>query len=233
MHTPSVKHTLTIFESLRDRVPVVVPEELREALHIDILRLRDDHTVTLEEVEQSMINHGKKLWPYIKAFEDMVYTHEKKMGSKWIAQKASPSVRKKYALFCEIGGDYHTICHGAVMDDFDHDERQELAHLLVDLKQDIRAYAVQSVLTEGKSAYHQKVEEYATMIEEINESIETLRKMAHEHREIDADFAEDILGKIKAIEQSISFLGPSIDMHEIRGLHEYYQGRLQEKKLRR
>lgn len=232
MHTHIVRHTLVIYETILNRLPPLVPQNVKQSLEVELDRLFRTEDVSLEEVEQSMIGYGKILWPYMKAFEEMVNLHENKMGHKFLMQKATPNVRKKYALICELGGGYHTVCHGVSLEHFDHNEKQELARLLVELKQEVRRYAMQAVLTHDRKTYEEKIEYYGKMVEEINAVIKSLKNFANVHAENHGNLARDVESKIKAIEQSLAFLGPRIDMEEIRNMPEYYQGRREERKVR-
>ncbi len=229
---PIIQHTLTIYETILKRIPPLVPRQVKQDLEIELDRLYRAEDVTLHEVERSMAEHGTKLWPYMRAFEEMVEHHEKTMGDKFFMQKATPSLRKKYMLVCDLGGSFGPVCHGTVLDHFDHDDRQELNELLVDLKHDIRRYAMQAVLTHDRKTYEEKIEYYGKMIEEVNGVLALLRGLAENQPEHHSDLAQDIQSNIKAIEHSISFLGPRIEIEEIRGMPEYFQGKREERKVR-
>lgn len=232
MHSPIVQHTLAIYETILDRIPPLVPREVKQGLEVELDRLFRREDVTIVEVEKSMGDYGKKLWPYFKAFEDIVQIHEKLMGDKFLMQKATPGLRKKYALVCELGGGFEPVCYGTSLEHFDHDEKQELNGLLVELKREIRRYAMQAVLTHDRKTYEEKIEYYGGMIEEINAVIMSLQEFAEKHTEDHYDLSTDAISKIQAIEQSLAFLGPDIDMEEIRKAPEYYQGRREERKVR-
>lgn len=229
---PIIQHTLTIYETILNRIPPLVPQQMKQGLEIELDRLYRTEDITLHEVEKSMAEHGTKLWPYMRAFEEMVEYHQKIMGDKFFIQKATPSLRKKYMLVGELGGSFSQVYHGAVPDHFNHDDRQELNELLVDLKHDIRRYAMQAVLTHDRKTYEEKIEYYGKMIEEVNGVLVSLRGLAENQPEHHRDFAHDIQSKIQAIEHSISFLGPRIEIEEIRGMPEYFQGKREERKVR-
>ncbi len=229
---PIIQHTLSIYETILNRIPPLVPRNIKQSFEVELDRLHRTRDISLDEVEQSMVEHGRKLWPYIKAFEEMVAVHEKAMGNKFLLQKASPGLRKKYALVCELGGEFGPMCYGASLEHFDHDERRELNELLVELKRDIRTFAMQAVLTHDRKTYEEKIEYYGGMVEEINAIIESLRTFARNHAENHSNLARDVESKITAIEQSLVFLGPPIHIEEIRKTPEYYQGRREERKVR-
>lgn len=229
---PVVRHTLTLYEILYANIPPLVPENIVRDMHTELTRLKNEEDISLEEVESSIAIHGKELWPYIKAFEEMMKYHEHVMGDKIFTHKASPGLRKKYTLISKLGGGYNPVKMGRILEDFDHDEKRELNELLVDLKRDVRRYAMQSVLTHDRRTYEEKIEYYGAMIEEVNRIIQKLEELAEKHKEIDPILSEDIISKIRAIEQSFTFVGPEMDMDEIRSTPEYYEGRRAEKKMR-
>ncbi len=229
---PIIQHTLTIYETILHRLPPLVPQNLKQNLEVEIDRLYRTEDISLSEVEQSMVEHGMKLWPYMRAFEEMVEHHEKIMGDKFFIQKASPSLRKKYMLVCELGGGFGPVCRGALPEHFDHAEKQELGELLVDLKHDIRRYAMQAVLTHDRKTYEEKIEYYGKMIEEVNEVLRSLHDLAENQSEDHRDLAQDIKSKITGIEHSIAMLGPRIEIGEIRQMPAYYEGKREERKVR-
>lgn len=229
---PIIQHTLTIYETILNRLPPLVPQQMKQNLEVELDRLYRTEDISLDEVEQSMAEHGMKLWPYMRAFEEMVDHHEKTLGDKFFMQKASPGLRKKYMLVCDLGGSFRPVYRGAISDHFDHNDKQELNELLVDLKHDIRRYAMQAVLTHDRKTYEEKIEYYGKMIEEVNGVIRSLQNLAENQNGYHSDLAEDIQSKIKAIEHSISLLGPRIEIEEIRGMPEYFQGKREERKVR-
>lgn len=229
---PIVQHTLIIYETILNRIPPLVPRDIKQSLEVELDRLYRREDTTLDEVEESMTVYGKKIWPYMKAFEEMVTVHEKRIGDTFLTKRASPGLRKKYTLVRELGGEYGSIYSGETLDHFDHAEKHELAGLLVDLKHEVRRYAMQAVLTHDRKTYEEKIEYYGGIIKEINEVIELLKDFAEEHAENHENLAEDVRGKIKAIEQSLAFIGPEITIDEIRNTPEYYRGRREERKVR-
>lgn len=229
---PIVQHTLTIYETILNRIPPLVPHDITQSLEVELDRLYRREGTTIDEVEESMVVYGKRLWPYMKAFEEMVALHEIRLGDTFLTKRASPGLRKKYVLVRELGGKYKSIYSGGSLDHFDYTEKQELAGLLVDLKHEVRRYAMQAVLTHDRKTYEEKIAYYGGVIEEINGVIGLLRDFAEEHVENHKNLAEDVRSKIKAIEQSLVFIGPQIDIEEIRKTPEYYKGRKEERKVR-
>ncbi|PLX28331.1 hypothetical protein C0581_02730 [Candidatus Parcubacteria bacterium] len=231
MHDPAVKHTLSIFERIYDNLPPLVPEEVSGDMGRHLTSVQNNYDISLTDLENTMIGLGKHLWPYMQAFEEMYHVYEEKLAEKLLAQKASHGVRKKYDMFKDMGGSFRELYHGSVNDMFDYDERQELSGLLVDLKADIRKHAMHASISHDRDMYDKKVEKYGEIIKEINDVIEGLHTFANEEEH--EDFADDVRDRARAIEHSLTFLGPKMSIEEIRGSQEYYRGKKIERKMRR
>ncbi len=229
---PIVQHTLSIYETILNRLPPLVPQNIKQALEVELDRLYRIEDPSLGEIEQSMSEYGMKVWPYIKAFEEIMASHEGLIADKIFIQKASLPLRKKYLLVRGLGGGFQSVYTGSLREHFDHNERRELNELLVDLKRDIRRYAMQAVLTHDRKTYEEKIEYYGRMIEEINTVVGLLREIAKDQGEDHYDLALDVQSNIKAIEHSVAFLGPMIKIEEIRQMPEYYHGRREERRVR-
>lgn len=227
MHKPAVKHTLSIFQRMHDSLPPLVPRDVVQELREKLATAYEDHHISLEELEDIMIYVGKKIWPYVQAFEEIYQVYEHKLGERLLEQRASPGIKKKFSLFKQMGGTLKDIFAGKVHEIFEYHERVELTELLVDLKYDVRKHATQAILTHEFKKYIDAVETYGGMIEEINETLENLRRFGSEIKY--RDMSEDIHDKARTIEYSLVFLGPRISMDEIRGVLEYYEGKVREK----
>ncbi|HAT03540.1 MAG TPA: hypothetical protein DCS29_02060 [Candidatus Magasanikbacteria bacterium] len=230
MRRPAVQHTITIFEKIHRDLPPLVPEDIIQEMGRYLKSLQTNSDVSLLELEQVMIDMGKQIWPYMQAFGDIYRVYEDKLAEKLLAQKASPMIRDKYHMFKEMGGSFRDLYHGSVHEMFDENERGELVELLVDLKEDIRKHAIQATMTHDQELYTQKIEEYGKIIHEINSVIKDLHALANEEEH--EDFARDIHGRAHAIGQSLIFLGPKMSIEEIRGSHDYYKGKKEDRRMR-
>ncbi|EKE07451.1 MAG: hypothetical protein ACD_18C00083G0006 [uncultured bacterium] len=231
MNDKAVQHTLNIFKQVHRNLPPLVDEKLREEMKSKIEDLIDTGNVTLEELEDIMIFYGKKVWPYVQAFEDIYHVYHEKLSEKIFLAKASKKIIKKYNLVKSTGVHFFDLFSGAIHHLFSNDERLELTELLISLKKDIRQHTKQAVLTHDKSHYEEKINKYGQMIHDINRVIEDLHKFAN--NEDDNNLTLDIRDKVRSIEYSLAFLGPKINFFEILDLPEYYLGKKHEKKMRR
>lgn len=231
MSNKSIQHTLDIFKQTYNNLPPLVAPNLREEMRQKIEAVLGGAKITLEEVEDFMIFYGKKIWPFVQAFEDIYHLYHEKLSEKIFLQKASKKIAKEYDLMKKTGVRFVDLFSGAVHHFFAHESRVELMELLISLKKDIRQHAAQAVMTHEKENYEAKINKYGQMVKDINTVIEDLHKFANE--EVGTDFASDILDKVRSIEYSFAFLGPKINYREIMDLPDYYIGKKEEKKMRR
>ena len=229
MNNNDVQHTLFIFQKMHDMLPPLVPTKVSESLTVALREAQKTSDLSLQDLENVMIEHGKLTWPYMRAFDDMYQVYESDMGHKLLSARASHGLRKKVDMLTEMGGTYKDIHSGSTHDMFEHDERAELMGHLVDLKQDIRKHATQAILSHDKHRYEEKVGKYGKMVEEINELLEDMRQFAHE--EAHDRVAADIHTHSRSIDLQFAHLAPRVDIAEVRNLPEYYRGKHAERKF--
>lgn len=223
MYNNDLQHTLNIFQKMHDMLPPLVPAKVAENLAIALQETQENKDISLEELEDVMIEHGKRMWPYMRAFDDIYKTYESHLGNKLLLQRVSHGMKKKVDVLTQMGGSFHDMLSGSTHDMFDDDERVELTAHLIDLKQDIRKHATQAILSHDKDRYEEKVEHYGKMVEEINELLEDMRQFAHE--EAHERVVEDIHSHARAIDLQFAHLAPRVDIVEVRRLPEYYRGK--------
>jgi len=224
-----ISSTLAILRRLHDNLPPHLPEEHIHELraHVDEYEQRDRSPDTLHTLVHM---HGQRLWPHMQAFSDMYRSYEAELAHKLLDQQLSYPMKKKITAFCDDGGSFDDIYHGRVHDIFESDERQKLMELLVDLKQDVRRHAQQRILTQDKQKYHEKVDHYGKLLEEVNTVLEDIRKFANEEQ--NTSLKHDIEDKVKTVEQSFAYIGPPVDIQEIRNLPEHYRAKREDLRKR-
>ncbi len=228
MYNNDVQHTLYIFQKMHDGLPPLVPTNIAKTLGLALREAQKKAGISVEELENVMIDIGRQIWPYRRAFDDICRIYEADLGHKLLAARASHDVRKKVELLTTMGGGFHDLHSGGSHDMFEHHERAELMGHLVDLKHDVRKHATQAILSHDKGRYEEKVEHYGKMVEEINELLEDMRQFAHE--EAHEGVAEDIHSHARSIDLQFAHLAPRVDIVEVRRLPEYYRGKHEERR---
>ncbi len=232
-HQESIQHTKDIFERLCRHIPPLVPETLQEDLSNALEQVQDNLSLPLDELEQTIIVFGKKLWPYREAFLEFYRVNESHVGEKFLLAKMTPAMKKTYALFKASGGDFqHVHKGGDVLHLFSAEERSILCELFVDLHHDIWDFTKQEVLTKHKDQYIKKINEFHTILANIEEQLTDLRTMADKEQE-HPTLAAEIRSHVRGFEQGLSILGPPLDYESLCNAPEYFTERKQYKVLHR
>ncbi|MBD3311367.1 MAG: hypothetical protein GF349_02630 [Candidatus Magasanikbacteria bacterium] len=228
MHSQDVKYTLFIFRVVYSKLPPLVPEEIRKELGHALDHLKSDYDITLSEAEETLVVFGKKIWPFWKAFEEMVNMHKGELGEKFFISKLPPKIKKKYSEFKEHGGEFKDFATGSPMSFFDDSDRQFLTSVLLEVDKDIRLHTRQEVLGIDKDRYQELIVEFGEVLDGIEKRLETLRTMADSEQE-HPQLADEIRAQIKAFEHGICFLAPKINLDDINNSYEFFVERKQEK----
>lgn len=230
MHHPQTKHTIDIFKHMAGNLPPLLPDEIKKEVVHALEHLENDYTIGLEEVEDVVIGLGKKVWPYWKAFDEMLVFHQSKMGEKFLEGKMSLELKKKYKLFKEHGGDYHDLRAGGPAAFFEPEERQKLSEILVDVDNELRRYVCQAVLSSERKKYEDLIIELQGVLDDIEKRLDYLRIVAEDEEE-HPHLASEIRGQVRAFEFGLCLLGPRTMTHEVENAKEHFEGRKREKRM--
>lgn len=225
-----IHHTLQIFEKLIRQIPPLVPEKLKDDMHKALEQLRHNTALDADELEETMVVFGKKIWPYRQAFLEFYRINEGMLGEKILLKKASPGVKKKYQEFKASGGNFRDLYHGRPALYFTPEERNELCVLLIETNEDIRRHTKQAVLSSQFVEYQKRIEEFKTILENIEGEIANLHKMADNEQE-HPELADEIREHIKGFEHGISLLGPSLDYTAVCNASDHFATRKEQKKM--
>jgi len=230
MSLPTIRHTLELFKRIFSSPPPLTPDDVREKVAKTLEKVSQNTDMSLAELEDAMIEVGQLAWPYMQAFEELYRAYEREMGEKLLLQKASLNIRKKYSLFKNTGGTFQHLFVGSGSSLFTHDERVELAKLLIDLRKEIRDYTRQAVLSHDRQRYEEKIAEHEDIFHEITEHMRDLRDMAGEEKH--KYQSDDINNHVRGFEHSMVFLGPQLDIQEVRNAREHFEGKQEERRKR-
>jgi len=229
MHTPVVKHTLDIFERMTDHLPPLLPKELVADIMHAREQMQNNHSLSVDDLEDTMIAFGKKIWPFRRAFDEFVDLHEGTLGEKFLLGKLSPDMKHRFKQFKEFGGSYRDLHTGAPATFFSPEERGILCQALIDVEQEIESYTRQAVTSTERRAYEDRVVEFSVILDDIEKRLDTLRLMAEDEQE-HPDLAAEIRAQIRAFEQGLCLLAPRTDHAAVCRSVEHFEGRKVEKK---
>lgn len=231
MHHPTVKATIEIFERMYRNLPPLVPEQVVADMGVAVDQIRANPDLDVDEIETTMLVFAKKIWAYNQAFQEIVASYDARMGEKLFLQHLTPSLRKKYAAFCEHGHTFADLHSSATINFFFPEDRVELHKILVTISCDVRGLAVQAVLHGEKKKYLDRIQEFEEILYDIDQQLEDLLQLAENEQEHPV-LAAEIREHVKGFEHSIALLGPGIDFEAVCNAREHFRGRKQRHKER-
>lgn len=234
MRTSLMDHTISIFEKLSRALPLVAPESVKIDIKKRLKHAQSDIYVSIDELEDALIDAGKKAWPHIQAFEELYAEYADRLGHKLLLQRLPRHLKNPFAAWiaAENASFHDVFCGRGVHICTDEADRRELSRILVELKEELRKYVCQAVLTTDKDRYEQKVAENQCIIIDIQKQLDELRAFADREMEEHPDLAEEIHAHVRAIEEGLCMLGPCVHHSAVLRACEYFMGRKKEKKMR-
>ncbi len=224
MHDAAVEHTLLIFRRLYDLVCLVVPKDVQEEMQEALDQLENNYSLTLEELEDTMIVFGKKVWPYRKAFVEFALLQEGKVGEKLLRSHLSSKMKKRFDDFIKDGGSLRELHAGRSVNFFTSEERSHLCEALVELAQAIRAQVVHDVHSTRKKEFMDRVLEFSDILEDLEHRLDSLRIMADAEQE-HPQLAGEIRDQVRGFELGMCALGPEISYEALCSAPEHFEGR--------
>ncbi|MCB9798662.1 hypothetical protein H6758_02975 [Candidatus Nomurabacteria bacterium] len=226
----TIHYTLHIFERLIRQMPPLVPEKIQKDMHRAFEQMRHNPSLQEQDLEDTIVVFGKKVWPYRQAFLEFFRVHEGRLAEKAFLKKASAGIKKKYKEFQAGGGNFRDLYYGRLALFFTSEQRNEICVLLVEVYEDVRRHAKQAVLSSQRVQYEKRIEEFKKVLKDIEKQIEGLHMMADNEQE-HPELAEEIRQHIRGFEHGIALLGPSIDYTAVCNSGLHFQMRKEQKRM--
>lgn len=166
-----MQSTIDIFHRLYTHLPPLFPGEIAEKMGHALEHLEHDETITVSEVEDTMINFGYQLWPWNQSYREFLVLAESQVGEHFLFPKLNKELKHKYLDFKRYGGDLRELHSGRPADFFTAEERGALCGALVDLQRELRHYVDRSLIGLEKTRYLRRVNEFKTVLDEITTTI--------------------------------------------------------------
>lgn len=220
----NIKHTVNLFKRLYEDLPPLVPEKVEKDMKKAVEQLENNMHLSREEVEDTIVEFGKKTWPYRKAFHEFLDVYEGKMGEKIFLTKMSKQFKQKYKEFKEEGCDFRDLFQGRHIDFFTLQERTKLHQALSETRKDVKKHVRQKVVSSEKNSYKESIKEFEGVLEEIENHLQTLKELADNEQE-HPEIVTEIKTQIKDFEHSLGGLGGEVKHEEISNAKEHFKGR--------
>lgn len=225
------KHSLNLLQHFYDHAPPLLPREIKADLWQALDHLKNDADATVDHVEHTLLVFGKKLWPYRRAFDDIVEQVEKRRSDEFFA--AHIGQHPELSLWFKELQSSGTSAHEFFMGQNHHvggltaEQRSSLCQAIVETKRDIRGAAAVAVAGPDKQKYQKKVIEYQLLSESITKQIDKLRALADAEQQ-HPQLASELRAKIEHFERGLSHLAPHADFTDVCMQYEQVHGRAAE-----
>lgn len=189
--------------------------------------LEGDQTITLSDIEDTMITFGYEAWPWNQAYREFLAVTETLMGEHFLLPKLSDTAKNKYFDFKRYGGTLRELHSGNPADFFTVDERNELCVALVEMQSALRTYTDHEVVGVSKVKYLRRVNEFKDLLNEIKIHLSHLKQLADKEQD-HPTLADEIRSKVKSFEYGLCLLGPDLDYQAVCESVDFFHGRKQE-----
>ncbi len=219
-----MESTISLFRHLYDHLPPLFPDEVKQKMSHALNHLENDQTITLEEVEDTMIEFGIEAWPWNQAYKEFLALAESKVGEHFLLPKLSASLQQKYHDFKVYGGTLRDLHSGNPAQFFTSEERGEVCAALVDMQLELRVYVDHEVKGMERSRYLKRVGEFKDLLENIEQTLEHLRNLANTEQD-HPTLADEIRARVRSFEHSLCLLGPELNYDAICQSADFFKER--------
>lgn len=222
-----MRSTVALFKKMYEELPPLFPAETKRKMNHALSHLEKDSSLTVTEVEDTMIVFGYEAWPWIRAYREFLALSESKVGEHFLLPKLSESARLRYEEFKSYGGTLRDLHHGRTISFFSEDDRENFRFALVEIQAELRDYTNRSLIGLEQEKYLNRVEEFAKILESIRVGLEELKRIADLEQDHPA-LADEIRSKVRAFEYGLCLLGPQPNLEAIEKMPEHFTGRKSE-----
>lgn len=222
-----MQSTIALFRHLYKHLPPLFPEEEKERMHHALEHLEKDQTVTLKEIEDTMIGFGHIAWPWNQAYREFLAVAEGEVGEHFLLPKLTPGAQNRYLEFKAYGGTLRDMHSGHPASYFSEDERIEISTALVDMQIDLRNFADRKVLGVERTKYLERVASFSGVLQSIQGKLEEMNILAE--KELDhPNLADEIRMRVRSFEEGLCLLGPELKYDAVHESIEFFHGRKQD-----
>ncbi len=225
------KHSIDMLQRWYNHLPPLTPREIKADLWQALDHLKNDADTQREHVHQTLLIFGKKLWPYRRAFDDVLEQVEKRRSDEFFTAHVGqhPELSLWFKELQSTGVSAHEFFMGqhSHVGGLQPEQRAALCEAIVQTKRDIRGAAAVAVAGPEKEKYQKKVIEYQLLIESIDGQLQRLRALADDEQQ-HPQLAAELRAKIEHFEMGLAHLAPHTDYGDVCDEYERVHGRAAE-----
>jgi hypothetical protein len=213
--------SLSLLKSVIDNAPKVFPVRRREEMLKIYETMAANPQTTQAEIEKAIIDFGKEIWPYRKAFQEMYKRYGQAKEESLIRDKLNPELLTKFLEFLRKGGRLEDFRHGAVFEEtFTAEEKFILGQANLAVHEQIMEEIENLCQGEKKAEFQELLEEFQELEKRLLEKINILKGLANQNPK----WALEINERVRAFEEGFSFIEKTYREEDIDGVIDYYRG---------
>jgi hypothetical protein len=205
-------------------MPPLVPEIIREDMAHALEHIETNIDLEESEIEQMLINFGKALWPYRKAFQELYDVYDSQLGEKMFISKIDSKLKRRYRIFVEQGGSFVDLHTGKNIAFFSEEERVTLCEIFVSIKREVSSHTAQKIISTDRDKYEKRVIEFQNILDDTEKRLDTVRQMIHDEQE-HPRFVSEMRELIYHFEEGLCLLSAEPDFGILCHVEEHYDGR--------
>lgn len=222
-----MQSTIAIFERLFKQTPPLFPKELKDKMAHALEHLKNDQTLSVKDIEDTMVKFGYELWPWNQAFRESIILTESDLGEHFLVPRLSQKLQEKYHEFKHYGGTLRDLHTGQPAAFFTIDERSELCVALVDMQTDLREYVARDILSLNKKQYLKRVNEFTELLTKMKFALDQMRILAGGEQD-HPTLAHEIRARVRHFEHGLCLLAPELEYHAVCESVDFFKGRKHE-----
>ncbi len=219
-----MQSTIAIFKYLYEHLPPLFPAEIADKMKHALDHLEHDSSVTLHEIEKTMIVFGYEVWPWNEAYSEFLNIAEGKVGEHFLLPKFSKKMKEKYEDFMHSGGTWRDLHSGRAVAFFKTDERSELCAAFLEAGKELHAFVDREIVGLEKEKYLRQVNSFKNILGEIKKRLDDMRALADKEQD-HPTLAGEIRERVKMFEHSLCLLAPALDYEAVCQSVDFFHGR--------
>ncbi|MEY4744438.1 MAG: hypothetical protein RL272_383 [Candidatus Parcubacteria bacterium] len=225
-------YTLDLLRLALLRLPPTFSEARKKDAKKELERFAGDPAVPYDDIRKTIVELGKKSWPYRKAYEEMYVRYGRASEESFLLENLDSGVREKYEQFIHEGGKINHIGSAKNAADiqqpspferyFSPEEKFAIEQALLAARDSARAEINELVTDKKKDEYEKLVKGYASRQRQMEEKIDELRHLSV----ISEKWEAEISDRIRTLEEGWSVVEQGVDLPELERETEYWKGTL-------
>ncbi|MEK7105092.1 MAG: hypothetical protein AAB865_00170 [Patescibacteria group bacterium] len=197
-------------------VPSGVAEEAKRLHH----ELSENPEATEAQIHDALVNIGKQEFPYRRAYQEMMEEPSEEKRTALVLDHLEPEVKVKVETVMKDGVTLEALTKSSIFEtDFTSEERYQIEDGILHAADHVKE-EMPEVIASNKGKYDGLVESWKEKQKTMEAKIEELRALAGK----DDKWREEILDKVKTLEEGWSVVERDPELLEIEKEIEYWQG---------